>query len=276
MRQLFVHIGTHKTGTTSIQVFLARQAATLARHGISVPPAGCVTPASAGQHNIGWALRKDPRSDARYGTLDDLALELKAITTPSAVISSEDLEYLVDHPELIATFEQKIRAAGWEPHYLLFLRDSARYAISLYHELLKHGDTEDFASFGAEILETGYRRSHGDWVFYFDYAAFVSRWRAATQGRLSIVSYDAASRGAGVVETMLDTIGVPTALAQAGHRATSPWRRLLNAAGLGRPQPALRLNTNAGPTSEEMLALANRIGAAYPLPHHLFGTSSAT
>lgn len=191
------------------------------------------------------------------------------------MISSEDLEYLVDRPELITAFEHKIRAAGWDPHYVLFLRDPARYAISLYHELIKHGDAQDFATFSAEILETGYRRSHGDWVFYFDYPAFVSRWRAAAQGPLSIISYDAASRGVGVVETLLDTIGVPAAIAQASDRSASPLRRLLKAAGLRRPQPRLRLNTNARETSEDMLTLANTIGAAYPFPHHLVGTSSA-
>lgn len=271
MPPLYIHIGTHKTGTTSIQVFLKQYEDRLARQSIHVPVAGRVSPGSAGQHNIAWSLRADPRSEDRYGAPTDLTRELAGVRARCAVLSSEDFEYLVDRPELLSKFEAQVRASGWSPHYILFLRNTRDYAISLYHELQKHGDTDDFTTFATEILEHGYRRSHGDWVFYFDYPTFITRWRAAATGPMTILSYDAACQGMGVIETLLDILGAPPALARAAAPGAKPWRRLLGRLGLdrARPQPLARLNTNARAASADMLALADRIGAAYPLPEQL-------
>src|SRR5438309_2230327 len=91
--RVHVHIGSHKTGTKSIQAFLRSHAGALAAAGIHVPQAGTILPQS-GHHNIGWGLRGDTRFNPAWGSLDDLVAELASVRADAAVISCEDLEYL--------------------------------------------------------------------------------------------------------------------------------------------------------------------------------------
>ena len=271
-RQLFVHIGTHKTGTTSIQALLYRVAARLKRAGTTVPKTGCPTKGLCGHHNIGWLMRGDARAREKYGTLDDLARELKGIRTPRAVISSEDLEYLVEYPEHLRTFEEKIRAAGWEPTYILFLREPAAYAISLYNELLKSGLTIPFEDFVAAVLRDARFQMLGDWTYYLDYDLFLAKWRAAATGAIDIQSYERAKAGAGVIETFFARIGVPADIAdlQGGEAKVGPFELLLRRLGLAADPAAFpdnanpaKLNISAAKVSGEMKTLARPIAEKF-------------
>ena len=69
--RLFVHVGTHKTGTTSIQVFLRGHAAALRRQGLYVPTTGTIDPQS-GHHNLAWELYADERFDRAFGGAEEL------------------------------------------------------------------------------------------------------------------------------------------------------------------------------------------------------------
>lgn len=129
--RVYVHIGSHKTGTKSIQAFLRRHADALAVAGIHIPNAGTILPQS-GHHNIGWGLRGDPRFNPSWGTLDDFLNELASACAETAVISCEDLEYLVDRPADLARLDGALIAAGYEPLYLWFHRRPDTYAYSLY------------------------------------------------------------------------------------------------------------------------------------------------
>ena len=71
-RTAFVHVGTHKTGTTSLQSMLAANAKILRAAGVLVPLAGRVERGSAGHHNVAWELLRDQRFDPRHGTLEAL------------------------------------------------------------------------------------------------------------------------------------------------------------------------------------------------------------
>ncbi|MGB1141424.1 MAG: hypothetical protein ACPG1A_11030, partial [Halioglobus sp.] len=55
---LYVHVGTHKTGTSALQLFLSRNRRQLAQHGLSYPTLGC-TPEGA-HHYIANALKGPP------------------------------------------------------------------------------------------------------------------------------------------------------------------------------------------------------------------------
>jgi len=268
-QQLFVHIGTHKTGTTSIQAILYRFGSKLRRAGTTVPKTGCPNIRLAGHHNIGWLLRGDPRANPKWGSLQDLAAELRTIRTPRAVISSEDLEYLAGHPDQLRAFEAAIRGAGWEPTYILFLREPGSYAISLYHELLKSGLATSFEAFVEELLRDSRFQMLGDWTYYLDYGAFLRQWRSVATGGMVIRSYDRAKAGAGVIETFLECIGVPPDLAglHDGAVRAGPFERLLQRLGWRRryvegPNPA-QLNISGAELTPQMRALAAPISEKY-------------
>ncbi|QXD16183.1 hypothetical protein GQ464_004310 [Rhodocaloribacter litoris] len=59
MKKVFVHAGTHKTGSTSLQVFLAKTQVLLAEQGVLYPRSGRPDRkgvVSAGHHELAWSL----------------------------------------------------------------------------------------------------------------------------------------------------------------------------------------------------------------------------
>ncbi|MGQ3672715.1 hypothetical protein ACT6QG_09985 [Xanthobacter sp. TB0136] len=267
-REIFIHIGTHKTGTTSIQALLWRRATRLRKAGIHVPHTGRPFPNMAGHHNIGWLLRGDSRADPALGGLDELVRELADAPCPKAVISAEDLQFLAAEPRLLRLMEQTFEAHGWQPHYIVFLRDPSSYAISLFHEMRKTQPDLAFSDFSESILRNGYFHRHATDHRYFDYEAFLARWTATARGPVDLYSYDAASAGVGVVETFLSALGI-TQVQRIMREAITP-RQIrdqimarINMAKAPASGPAILLNQNTRPVSEEMRQQAAKIGEAF-------------
>lgn len=242
MKQLILHIGMHKTGTTSIQWYLNRHARKLKGYGTYVPQAGCPSSRSSGHHNIPWLLLGDARANPEWGSLDDLLAEIDRANPLQAVVSSEEFEFLADRPAELARLENRIVGAGWSPVYLLFLRSPGAYAVSVFHELVKQNAPVTFAEFLEKVLADGTFTSPGNLVLHLDYDLFVSKWRAATAGALRIISYDAGVAGRGVIPTFMGALDVPARLAELRQR---------------------RLNVGASEVTEEMRAGARAIDEKY-------------
>jgi hypothetical protein len=233
---IWIHIGAHKTGTTSLQVAVARERDLLLRHGLYVPRAG-MTDTHSGHHNIAWELRSDPRFRPARGGVAELIAELSEIGERRALISSEDFEYLVAYPKRLAAFETALRRRGWEPAYIVHFRDQAGYADSLYRELRKHGLTGDFSSFVAQILLQGRFVMKDDWLFSFDYARFLDHWSGAASGRIRTFAYRHDRPAPYLICDMLTLVGVETNVAAAvAERAA-----MLNVGNARRSGPRLRL-----------------------------------
>src|SRR5471030_1665576 len=97
----FVHIGTHKTGTTSIQSLLGLNEVALLARDIFVPRTGRDHIKYAGHHHIAWELTGHSAYKPAHGDLTMLTAELSASRHASACISAEDLEFLYDRPDRI-------------------------------------------------------------------------------------------------------------------------------------------------------------------------------
>ncbi len=268
MRQIYIHIGTHKTGTTSIQSLLCRREARLQRAGIYVPKTGRPFPNSAGHHNIGWMLRGDDRKNPTLGGIQELARELAACPFQKAVISDEDLQFLVIEPELIRKLEDTLHDAGWKPHYILFLRDPVSYSISFYNEALKIQPDLCFYHFIEMILQQGYFQRKDRNFIYFDYETFLSRWQAMSHADIGVYSYNAASSGAGVMETFISAIGIPDAhkVTQEARTPRQMWAQVIARLKVEEKPPlpkTLRLNHSQKPVTEDMLLHAAKVGTAY-------------
>lgn len=242
MRLLYIHIGMHKTGTTSIQWYLSRHARRLKGYGFHVPKVGRISREFAGHHNVAWLLLGDRRAQARRGDLDALLSELDGSRATRAIISSEEFEFLADRPRELMRFEARISGAGWTPVYLLFLRSPGSYTLSVFHELNKHQETVPFGEFYDRVFAGGTFPSRNNLVLHLDYDLFVAKWRAAAKGELRIRSYDGAATGRGVIPEFIRAIDAP--------------------ARLGELQQA-RVNVSAGDVCEAMQAGARRIEAKY-------------
>ena len=167
-KKLFLHVGTHKTGTTALQNFLMVNKQLLREQGVLIPVSGCVDPYS-GHHNIAWELNDDHRYQSGYGTLDDLCAEISGSDCHTVVVSSEDFEYLYSRPEALVTLKHRLNDAGCQVEIILFFREWGEYIISLYAESLKHGLDISFRTFKKRILDTGIFVMRGNWRFCFYY-----------------------------------------------------------------------------------------------------------
>jgi hypothetical protein len=208
-RRLFLHIGTHKTGTTSIQWCLARNRDVLHARGLFVPGAHQIDPYS-GHHNLPWLLIGDPRYDPGLGDLDSLFGELKSVDG-DAVLSSEDLESLTRSPATIDGLARRCAAEGFEMIAVVYLRDQFDYATSLFVELLKHGYTGGIDEFLATIERDraiSFEGDRGLWYFDFDYHRLLSCWSSVVGDRMRVCGYDVESRHGDLVPSFFRCLGI--------------------------------------------------------------------
>jgi hypothetical protein len=101
MRKCLVHIGTHKTGSTSIQGMLKGHRPELAQHGFFYPTAGI--PSGLLARHIAWELSGDHRFRPDHGTVNDLLNEIDE-SELDIVISSEDFECAAHNTAILETF----------------------------------------------------------------------------------------------------------------------------------------------------------------------------
>jgi hypothetical protein len=168
-RSCFVHVGTHKTGTSAIQRFLSGHRSRLADEGLYYPRSGWWSSELPGHQNIAFELTDDRRFDRAAGTLADVAAEIACVRPLDACLSSEGFEYLHARADALARLRDAIAAIGYRPRAVIYVRAQDEYVESLHAELAKHGMLQPFASFLDQVLAHGVVRYDGAWTFRFDY-----------------------------------------------------------------------------------------------------------
>jgi hypothetical protein len=182
-----LHIGTHKTATTSFQTMIARNETFFADQRLCYPTAGRV---GDGHHNLAWELNGDERYDPVAGSLADLADELAKARPGAVLLSSEDFEYLYRRPEALRSIRRTMERLGYRTHVLVVLRQPSEYLESLYVELCKHGLEEEFDRFVARSLAEGGIVFRG-WDFRLNYEQLVASFAAIFGKRaVHILRYD--------------------------------------------------------------------------------------
>jgi hypothetical protein len=166
MKQLYIHCGLHKTGTTALQHALSEKRQALLKHHFLYPKIG-VPYQSVAQHNLAWQLNRDRRFQTGLGDWDKLFAQFKDFDG-AMVISSEDFETTLLKPsrwkaviERAAKFEVQIT-------FLIYLREPKSYFESLYLELLKHGCGEEFINVFNSVMLSG-KLSERESEYGFDY-----------------------------------------------------------------------------------------------------------
>lgn len=94
-----LQIGTHRTGTTSLQTMVARYQQWFRDQGLYYPLTTRGSSSdSDGHHNLARELNDDDRYDPGKGSLADLVKELRLAQARSVLLSSGDFEYLYRKP----------------------------------------------------------------------------------------------------------------------------------------------------------------------------------
>lgn len=150
MKELVLHIGTEKTGTTSIQEFLALNRANLKN-------AGILYPASLGQSNHvrlaacadiePWRLakahfkivNKDSFLVFRHHVLQKFQLELQESNCQRVIISNEHLHSHVNQSEQFLFLKDILEKNFSSIKILIYFRRQDLMAVSRYYTALKVG-----------------------------------------------------------------------------------------------------------------------------------------
>lgn len=239
MTTLFLHIGTEKTGTTSIQQFFRANREALAGRGVLYPVA-------AGQQNH-TALAVAAQDDFAESPLKllhgiqssgdlrqfrrqlghSLGEELKGRNYPVAILSNEHCSSRLASTAEVQRMQDLLSAHFERIFILVYIRRQDELLLSAYSTAVKSGSARALAVPGPAAA-AGY-----------DYASLLSRW-SDVFGREQIICrrFEKSSlRNGDVVDDLLNVVGVPAD------------------AGLARPSPA---NESLDAVSLEFLRLFNR------------------
>jgi hypothetical protein len=185
MRKCFLHIGTPKTGTSSLQAILSARSDELQRHGFLYPRAGR-DPMGA-HHNISMELSRARRFRFEFGAIEDLLNEIDG-TQNNVVISSEGFSRSAYEPKF-RDFVTRLHHRGLKVFFVVYLRNQIDFIRSIYLELLKDGSELTLNEFLRGVL--GETESSGlaspRTIFYHQLLDYLSEIKDA---RLLAYSYD--------------------------------------------------------------------------------------
>jgi hypothetical protein len=168
LRTAFVHIGTHKTGTTSIQAMLAMNEKLFRSAGVFVPRCGRNNVAYAGHHNIAWDLARDGQFDPSLGSFDALLADIAASDASTVCLSSEEFEFLHADEAAMERLRDGLSSIGYETRIIVYVRPQADYIESLYAEIARAWNIgfDDFLE--TIVAEGSYCLSRFDYVGLID------------------------------------------------------------------------------------------------------------
>lgn len=211
-RQLWLHAGLHKTGSTYIQTLIARHVELLANEGIYFrPPEGPIE----GNYREAWALQQgdlEPVLDYARAGFDTGARKV--------LLSAEDFETMLVRPRIASQLVQEMqRKFQADVIMAVYLRKPSDQFWSLVSQVSDHAYFDVFQLLG-EVLRTGYIRManpvHGEffapeWMFFLDHGEFIARFRKQVPGvHLALFDFD---NGSYPGEEMFSALGLdPAAL----------------------------------------------------------------
>ncbi len=238
MRRAIVHIGTPRTGTTSLQHILTRLRPALGEAGILYPdltPASAAAPHLSHQH-LGEALdgRRPPRERAEL--LGRLAARLRDTRCDVVLLSYEGLCGMPRGLGAARTLASLFDAHGFAMETLVTVKPQSEYLNSLYtwrSQFLREGRT--FPAFAAAWIGTA----------RLDLAGMAVPWQKASAGPLHVVPVRDRRSGQPLAERTLAEVGLLDRIAP-----------LLTAADAG-----LTENRSPGPAAIEVLRRLHQGGA---------------
>ncbi len=238
MRRAIVHIGTPRTGTTSLQHVLTRLRPALAGAGVLYPdltPSSVAVPHLSHQY-LGEALDGRRSRRDRQELMQDLAAQLRDTPCDTVVLSYEGLCQASPALGIPRRLASLFASKGFEMEAVMTVKPQAAYLNSLYTwrtQFLREGRT--FPAFAAAWL--GSPR--------LDLDRMAAPWRAACGGRCAVVPVRDRHDPRPLLERLLAEVGL---LARAAP--------LLTAADAG-----LAENRSPGPFAVEALRRLHRGGA---------------
>jgi hypothetical protein len=172
---LFIHIGFHKTGTSTIQYFCTANLDRLTRLGIHYPRSGRIK-GGHGHTNLAGQLRRSALFRPRFGGAREIADEFSASNAKHLLLSAEAFHILP--PETIQELKEAL--PPMPAKIIAYVRDLASMTVSSYAQNAKTGHyTGDFdnyfsSRFRPEVPYRGFRELE-NWADVFGWPAMHVR-----------------------------------------------------------------------------------------------------
>jgi hypothetical protein len=128
-RICYIHVGPHKSGTTSIQWFLQENRAGLLKHGYFVPESETKRGA---HHALAEGLAGLDVGEHRQPLVTKSIRAMAETSSEAIIISSEALEGILKSRKHAAVFFGQIRELNCEPKLVLFPRNQPQWINSSY------------------------------------------------------------------------------------------------------------------------------------------------
>lgn len=199
---LFVHIGTHKTGTSALQMFFTTYHDSLAAKGVHYLKSG--RGQMRAHHTLAWAIRG--MHGRKMSVWDETRDELAQSKAPINIISSEAL-WFTDP----ASVKEQLKDRD-DVRVVIYLRRQDQYLQSLYKQAVTSGRKDDFRSWRTQTGDRG------------DYLSVLRAWASAF-GRENLIlrAYERDDARVDVTQDFFETIGVDVA-AEIAERDTRQGR----------------------------------------------------
>lgn len=147
MKQVYIHIGLHKTGSTYIQKVFAENRDTLKAFGAIYPTLGAEF--LFGHHNVAWSLMPNHvLKNTSDFTIERLLDYIESAGAKQFILSSEDFDFL--QPEQISKIAHLF--ADYDVQIVMYVRNPVDAFYSYWQESVKHGDTRSIYDYLDQIL----------------------------------------------------------------------------------------------------------------------------
>jgi hypothetical protein len=196
-RCCYLHIGTHKTGTSTIQHALALQSDRVAEAGFIFPHTGRLT-SDSGQHELAQQTNS-PEQSAR---VESLLAEIAAVPH-HVILSSEEFSHMLwVNPSGLQHLIDRLSTVVERVVVVLYLRRQADYIESNYPQRLRSRFCLDFSTY----VHT--RMQHDLAEFTLNYAKLTAKLDDLRGIEMVVRSYDALNQ-VSVLNDFLGVIGWP-------------------------------------------------------------------
>jgi len=198
-RTIYLHIGTHKTGTTALQNFFSNNSHILEAGGVVYPRSG--RPISGnGHHDIAFELYEKSRMSCINSPTDALFREIEAHHY-DVIISSEELVRAVHYAtDEARTFVSKLYTFFDCVSIIIYFRNQPSFLTSNYIERLKYGFNMTFNEYAVRRLIEDIDE------FPLDYNRLMTTIISLNPSNVIARSYDNLPSG-GIVPDFLEIIG---------------------------------------------------------------------
>ena len=187
MKPIVLHIGSTKTGTSSLQQYLTQNAKNLARQGVVYPVAGRNAGGQIAQHNLCYEKQKVRVANGAFkpevGTWSEALAEIDQGPAASGVISSE--AFMNCRPHQVRSFREVL--AGRDVRVVAYVRRQDLWLQSAWNQQARFGRCSlDFWDFYTGVSKRGRGDYHGmllPWAEAFgEKCIFVRNFDALSAG----------------------------------------------------------------------------------------------